>query len=178
MCHDSFIGGQRQYDDESNVPWLIYMCHDLSTRAKTHKLCLTHSHVPHDLLIIYMCHDSFIWGVTHTRVPWLMHVSTEQPWLCITCARSHSHVPWLMHTCHDSYTRTLTHSYERRGNTTMQTKASIAKVDILKSQLATKFTMQDDWIFYAKWKISLDGQLYSHFTWYIWYGVASVSRID
>ena len=50
-------------------------------------------------------HASFIRGMTHTRVTWLIHRWHDS----VTVDMPHYRVTWLIHTCHASFTCDMTH---------------------------------------------------------------------
>jgi len=69
-----------------------------------HVCDMTHSSVP---WLIHVCHDPFMCAMTHSCVPWRIHVCHD----AFMCAMTHSSVPWLIQVIRVTFTRLMSHTW-------------------------------------------------------------------
>jgi len=114
MCHDSLLCAMTH----SYLPWLIKMCRDSYIGDVRDDRESAHGRgwdMITEVRLIHLCHDSLLCGMTHSYVPWLIHMCRDS-FIGDTGDNkegthgTHSYVPWLTPMCHDSFICAVTHS--------------------------------------------------------------------
>jgi len=94
--HDSFICVMTR----AYVTWRIHTCHDLFICAMTRSYVTWMSNVTYTcatwLLHSHQLEDRYLRHVTHSYVPWLVHMWHDE----FICAMTYSYVPWLVYSWH------------------------------------------------------------------------------